>query len=136
MSQVSKIKLDKKTEQDLLHNFDLVLSNIKKDSEMYYFLNSLLTKTERVMLAKRLAIVVLLKEGVSQRSISGALGVTQSTVSRMDIFLDARGAGYEVALRKLAADKAFLEFKEILMELAGYTIRAAGGYVKPLAFSK
>jgi uncharacterized protein YerC len=134
MPQVSKVKLNKKVEKELLHNFNLVLANIKQEKEMDYFLNSLLTKTERIMLAKRLAIVILLKEGVFQSRIAGVLGVTQATVSRMDIFLDARGAGYEVALKKLEREKAFIEFKKVLMGLVKYTLRASGGYVKAHAF--
>nr|MBI5456016.1 hypothetical protein [Candidatus Levybacteria bacterium] len=131
MTHVSKKQLNKKAEKELLHNFNLVLADIKQEDEMEYFLNSLLSSTERLMLAKRLAIVILLKEGVPHISIASALNVTEATVSRMQLFLEARGGGYEVSLKKLAKKKMHAEFKSFLLKLARYSIRAAGGYVKP-----
>ena len=130
MPHVSKKRLDKRQEKELIRNFELVLTKISNDSQMHDFLGSLLTPTEKVMLAKRLAIVVLLKEEIPQASVVSALNVTQATVSRMQLFLESRGGGYEIALNKLAKEKAFVEFKKLLLKIAGYSIRAAGGYVK------
>lgn len=131
MPHISKRKLDKKTEKELIRNFDLVLTKISKDTEMQDFLGSLLTSTERVMLAKRLAIAVLLKENVSQENIANALCVTQATISRMQLFLEARGQGDNIAFKKLTNEKVLAEFKKYLLRIAAYSIRAAGGYVKP-----
>jgi len=131
MSHVSKRRLGEKQEKELIRNFDLVLIKISKEIEMQGFLEALLTPTERIMLAKRLAIVVLLKEGIPQSTISNILSVTQATVSRMQLFLEARGGGYDVALKKLASEKVLNEFKKYLLKIANYSVRAAGGYVKP-----
>jgi len=131
MPHISKRRLGKKAEKELIRNFELVLAKISKETEMQDFLGSLLTPTERIMLAKRLAIVVLLKEDVPQTSISNALNVTQATVSRMQLFLEARGEGYNIAFKKLANEEAVVEFKKYLLKIATYSIRAAGGYVKP-----
>ncbi|EKD85945.1 MAG: hypothetical protein ACD_37C00571G0004 [uncultured bacterium] len=131
MPHISKRKLDKEQEKELIHSFELVLTKISSYSEMHNFLGSLLTPTEHIMLAKRLAIVVLLKDGLPQASIANALNVTQATVSRMDLFLDSRGQGYGIAIAKLENEKTFQEFKTLLLKVAGYSVRAAGGYVKP-----
>ncbi|PIR79740.1 MAG: hypothetical protein COU25_03775 [Candidatus Levybacteria bacterium CG10_big_fil_rev_8_21_14_0_10_35_13] len=131
MPHVSKRKLDKLKEEELVHSFNLVLAKISNEKEMQDFLGSLLTITERVMLAKRLAIAILLKEGISQNRISSALNVTQATVSRMQLFLEVRGQGYNIAFKKLISEKILAEFKKYLLKLASYSIRAAGGYVKP-----
>lgn len=132
MTHVSKIKLNKIKEKELIRNFDLVLTKITSYPDMESFLGSLLTPTERIMLVKRLAIVVLLKEGIPQMDISRALCVTQATVSRMQLFLEAKGdIGYTVALRQLENEKILQEFKKLLLGLVKYSIRAAGGYVKP-----
>ena len=131
MPHVSKRKLDKLKEEELVHSFNLVLAKISNEKEMQDFLGSLLTITERVMLAKRLAIAILLKEGISQDRISSALNVTQATVSRMQLFLEVRGQGYNIAFKKLISEKILAEFKKYLLKLASYSIRAAGGYVKP-----
>lgn len=132
MPHVSRIKLTKIGEKKLIQSFNLVMAKVSTFSEMESFLGSILTKTEQVMLAKRLAVVILLKEGLSQASICNTLNVTQATVSRMQLFLEARGEeGYSVALKKLENEKALKEFKTLLIKIAGYSIRATGGYVKP-----
>ncbi len=132
MSHVSKRKLDKLNEKKLAESLDLVMAKISNNSEMEDFLDSLLTKTERIMLAKRLAIVVLLKEDIPQSNIASTLKVTQATVSRMQLFLEAKGdGGYNIALKKLENEKILKDFKTMLVKIAGYSIRAAGGYVKP-----
>ncbi len=134
MPQVSKVKLDKKTEEKLVNNLKLILTKVNKYPEMDLFLTSLLTPTERLMLAKRIAIIVLLKENLPDSKIASALHVTRVTVSRMRFFLEARGEGYEVVLRVLENQKLMDELKSFLSKLAGYSIRAAGGYVKPEIF--
>ncbi len=83
------------------------------------------------MLAKRLAVVVLLKEGLTQSEISRALNLTRVTVNKMELLLETRKEGYNIALRILAEEKLLAEFKDILVKLTKYSIRAAGGYVKP-----
>lgn len=132
MPQVSRHKLSKKTEEELVKNLNLVLAAISKHEEMLIFLTALLTNTERLMLAKRLAIIVLIADGVSDSQIANMLHVTRMTVSKMRYFLESRGQeGYKIALSKIASDKRFQEFKKFLLALARYSIRAAGGYVKP-----
>ena len=132
MTHVSKRRLKKIEEKELIQSLDLVMAKISNGLEMESFLSSLLTKTERIMLAKRLAIVILLKEGTPQSNISNTLNVTQATVSRMELFLEAKGdSGYGIALGKLENEKILKEFKNLLIKVAGYSIRAAGGYVKP-----
>lgn len=132
MPQVSRHRLSKQIEEKLVKNLNLVLSAISKHEEMFTFLNALLTNTERLMLAKRLAIIVLITDGISDSQIANMLHVTRMTVAKMRYFLEARGQeGYRIALSKIARDKRFQEFKKFLLALARYSIRAAGGYVKP-----
>jgi len=131
MPHISKRKLDKTKEKELIRSFDLVLVKISNEKEMQDFLGSLLTTTERIMLAKRLAIAILLKEGIPQDRISLVLNVTQATVSRMQLFLEARGQGYNIAFKKLISEKVLAEFKKYLLKIANYSIRAVSGYVKP-----
>lgn len=104
---------------------------INKHEEMENFLLSLLSDTERTMLAKRLAIIILLKENIPDTTISNILNVTRETVARQKYHFELRGQGYEIALQKLAEEKLLQDFKKLLISLAKYSIRAAGGYVKP-----
>lgn len=134
MPHVSRIKLNQKIEKDLIDIFDLVLTKLSKKENVNSFLLALLTPTERLMLAKRLGIIMLLKEGFSESEISQTLHVTRVTVSRMQLFLEARGQGYELALRILQNEKLAKDLKVMLYKLAAYTARAAGGRVKPTIF--
>lgn len=134
MPHISRIKLNKKLEQELIETLELVLIKLTRAEEMKGFLLSLLTPTERLMLAKRLAIIILLKEKLPESHIADALHVTRGTVARMQLFLEARGQGYEVAMHVLQNEKLMQDLKEVLIKLAGYTIRAAGGRVKPGIF--
>lgn len=130
MPQVSRIKLSKKTETQLIESLNLVLSSVSKQEEMYLFINSFLTDTEKLMLAKRLAIIILLSENLSDSQIANTLHVTRITVSKMRYYYEARGReGFTIALSKIKTDKRLSSFKNILLSLAKYSIKAAGGRI-------
>lgn len=134
MPHVSRRKLKKNIEENLTATLELVLARLTKEEEIKGFLLSLLSPTERLMIAKRLAVAVLLKEGLPDTHISSTLYVTRDTVSRMRLFLEARGQGYDFALQKLQDEKLMRDLKKVLLNLAAYTARAAGGRVKPNIF--
>ncbi|MDP3941142.1 MAG: Trp family transcriptional regulator [bacterium] len=131
MPHISKYKLDKAAEHRLIKTLELVLSKITKEEDTSAFLLALLTPTERIMLAKRLGIIILLKEGLPESRIASTLHVTRITVSRMQLFLEARGKGYELAIEILKKEKVMEDLKILLLKLAGYAARAAGGRIKP-----
>ena len=132
MPHVSRIKLSKNTEEELLKNLNLALSSINDSSEMISFLNSLLTPTERIMIAKRLATIILIEENLSDSDIADTLHLTRITVAKMRLFYEARGQGFKIALKKLKEHKRFEEFKEVLLSLAHDIAKASGGRVRHL----
>lgn len=129
MPQLSKRKLDKKTESEIIATFDLILAKLSQKEEMRAFLLSILTPTERLMLAKRLAVIFLLKEGVPQDKIAEALKVTQATVSKLQLTIEARGEGFGLAYKKLIREENVQDLKRLLLQLAKYSVKAAGGRV-------
>lgn len=129
MPHVSKIKLDSKVEKNLIKTLEFVLTKLTKEEEMNGFLLSLLTPTERLMLAKRLAMTILLKEKLPDVRIASALNVTRATISKMELFLETRGRGFDYALSKLQKEKVMQEFREVLKSLASYAVKAAGGRI-------
>lgn len=134
MPHVSKNKLNPHVEKDLTDTLELILSKLSNKDLIKGFLISLLTPTERIMLAKRLAVIILLKENTPHSQIAQTLHVTRITVSRMELFLEARGQGYEKVLEILKNERTLNELKIMLVKLVGYSIRAAGGRVKPGIF--
>jgi uncharacterized protein YerC len=130
MPHLSKRILDSRTERSIKQTFKLVLGKLNSN-EIDSFLYSLLSPTERMMLAKRLAIVLLLKQGIDDVAISDSLCVTRVTVNRMHLFLEIRPEGFDLAEKKIDEDKLMQDIKNTLIKLASYSIKAAGGRVDP-----
>ena len=131
MPHVSKYKLKTAEEEKLKQTLGLVLRKINKDEEMEGFLYSLLSETEKIMLAKRLAIMILITEGLSEAEIADKLNVTRETVLRIQMLMQIRGNGYEIALKKLEEEKYLGEFKKFLLSLGKYSLSATSGYINP-----
>lgn len=131
MPHVSRNPLAKRVENQLITNLNTVLTNIKNGEEMISFVEALLTPTEKLMIAKRLAIILLIEEGIPESTIAKMLHVTRITVAKMHLFYEARGKGFNIALDKLKDQKVHEELKKLLFSLARYSARAAGGRVKP-----
>lgn len=97
MPHVSKKKIKKEIATELADQFLTFLSLAHTKGEARILANELLSQTERVMLAKRLATVVLLVRGYSFTQIEEALGVTRQTVIR--VWKDVKAGKYEKITR-------------------------------------
>ena len=82
MPHVSKNKLSKKQRYSLDKNFSEWLDAMTK-SNTSIAVKSLLTDTERIMLAKRLSIIFLIEDGLSNYKVSKMCSVTIQTVQRL-----------------------------------------------------
>ncbi len=122
MTHISYRKLPEKTEEELINNLKIVFKKINKDEEISSFFLSLLSSTEQLMLSKRLAIIVLLQEGIPEYKISDMLNVTRITVERMRLFWETKGEGFKIALSKLEEEKRLKDFKNMLFELTDYAL--------------
>ncbi len=94
---------------------------------MTAFLEAFLSDTEKMMLAKRLAIVYLLSERVEESKISETLNVTRETVARLRLWSETKGSGYQVAIVKLREKKLLGDLKNLALKVAKQAIRNAGG---------
>ena len=129
MPHISRKKLPDEVLQQIINSFLFVLTDIKDKETMAQFLNSFLSKTEKIMLAKRLAMAFLLSEDIEETKIAQTLNVTQSTVSIMKLRLASKGAGYQQAIAKIKKQKVLEELKILALKIASYGIRAAGGRI-------
>lgn len=114
MAQVSRNILSKKVEQRIYEIFVEVIASVDKPEEIEYFLNDLLSPTEKVMLGKRLAIAYLLLKSYDQRSICNILKVSLSTVSRVSNNLQIKGQGYKGVINKVFAKEKLTQTLEKL----------------------
>ncbi|HJZ04327.1 MAG TPA: Trp family transcriptional regulator [Patescibacteria group bacterium] len=83
MPRVSPRPLKKEIEKEITANLDWTFSQLKSEPVAKDFLEDFLTDEERLMLAKRLAVVYLLKEGFSYGKISEALKITPVTIGKI-----------------------------------------------------
>jgi len=119
MSQVSNKYLPKETEKKLFELFFKALANIGNPSDIEKFLFSLLSKTEKTMLAKRLGIALLLAKGYNYETIKDVLKVSQETIARVNSVLNYRSEGYEIVVRKALRDEQLGNFlKGLIKETA------------------
>ncbi|GAG17297.1 unnamed protein product [marine sediment metagenome] len=116
MPHISKKKLEPRVLKQILYFFKAIMADLKTDEGAAAFLNSLLTNTEKLMLAKRLAMVVLIKEGISDSKIVETLKTTHATVEKMKLMLDKTMGGYQIGLKKLEKRENWRKFKEILLK--------------------
>lgn len=100
MTQVSKFKLDKKTQDNLLRNLLTVISKLNQEDQAKLFLDDLLTRTEKIVLAKRLAIALMLESGKSYEEIKNLLKVSSSTIGVINNRLNS-GSGYKLVINQL-----------------------------------
>lgn len=101
MPQVSRFKLRKVIEERIFEAFYASLAKKRTKDEVKKILDDLLTPTERIMLAKRLAIALLLLQSYDYRSIRDFLNVSYGTIGRIANWLKVGGAGFRETLEKL-----------------------------------
>ena len=117
MPHVSKNKLDENVLEDLSQRLVFVLAELTERGAMDDFLNDLLTRTEKTMLVKRLAIAIMLAEEYPFRIISLALKVSEATICAMRERIDKGGRGFALVLRRLKKEEKIEKILETLHKL-------------------
>lgn len=138
MSQVSKNNLESVIQKELFDQLYYILSQFSDSSDAQSFLSELLTKTERVMVAKRLGIAVLLTKGYTYRNIRQVLKVSFPTIRSVQFWLDHGSGAYRKVIEKIGKREkltAFLEKVDKLLDKVVAFLPEKKGYVDPLTFS-
>ena len=85
MPHVSKKKLEEEQVEDLFLQIVYVLERATKRGELRPVLKQLLTPTEKVMLAKRLAVISMLSQDIPIFDIAENLSMSPSTIDLMSL---------------------------------------------------
>jgi TrpR-related protein YerC/YecD len=87
MPKVARKLTDKKKIDQFCDDFldAIALLNSKEDARGFF--NDLLTHTERIMLAKRFQVAVMLIEGHDYQTIRNSVEVANSTITRVNVWL-------------------------------------------------
>jgi uncharacterized protein YerC len=106
MPHISSKKLKKETLQKLYDEFSKAFEKSARKSSAKFFLGNLLTKTEKIMLAKRFAVIYLLSKEVPTLYIAESLGMSYTTIFRMSLKYDI--GKYSSLLRSIEKEKTDL----------------------------
>lgn len=102
MPKISKNKLDKNAYEFLSNNLIDALADLNKKKDVASLIDSLFTQTERLMLAKRLAIAVFLERGLSYKKISSLLKVSSVTIGFVKNSIMKNNNPYAQLISKIA----------------------------------
>jgi len=126
MTQVSRYPLSPTIYKRIFEILFESILKIKNKEEAEEFLGEFLTPTEKIMLAKRISVAVLLAKGYDYQQIRRILHVSPPTIAAVSASMKYTGKGYLPVVKKLLKEE---KIKEILLNVVEgiATVGAAGG---------
>lgn len=119
---ISRRVLNQELEKHILTLFAKTISDLKDLKDIEIFIADLLSPTEKVMLAKRLAIAILLQKGYTYAEIDQTLKVSSPTINKVAFWLKHGKSGYKNVVKKILDEKKREELmdkiEEILLQLS------------------
>lgn len=112
MSQVSKYPISKQISDRIFEIFLNTFVNIRTNEEADEFISDLLTPTEKIMLAKRLAIAFLLEKNYDYRTIQKIIRVSTGTIAFVNLSLHHGSTGYKKLIYKIVQEEKLTGFFE------------------------
>jgi len=110
MAQVSKYPLSKDVSKRIFEILFQSIASIKNSNEVKEFFEDFLSPTERIVLAKRLSIAVLLGKGYDYAGIKEILHVGPSTIATVNTSLKYTGQGYQKVVNRILKAETLEEF--------------------------
>jgi len=114
MVNVSKQPLEKESYKSLFNQFALLTGKATKQNAAS-FLDGLLTSSEQMLLAKRVAAILMLNEGYSSYRVSKVLKMSPTTVGAM--YANYQNGHYSGVLQVVGRSKAEKEKMWAAVEL-------------------
>jgi len=112
MTQVSRRLLRKDVEDRVYEVLLESIASVKSKGAVDKLLDDLLSPTEKIMLAKRAAIALLLAKKYNQRTIATFLRVGLETVSKVSRIMQKRTGGYELVVSGIIRNEKLTAFLE------------------------
>ncbi len=121
MPRTSRFRLEQKKFQEINSHLLLLISSLNKTDEIEKFLNGFLTKEEKIMLAKRLVLFMMLKKSYSPSVIQGTLHVSYETVRSYQNQLSSKDSDFQTIIDRLIkrdeTKELFQKIDEVLKPL-------------------
>ncbi|MFZ2200160.1 MAG: Trp family transcriptional regulator [Microgenomates group bacterium] len=109
MSQVSKNKLNTKVYEKIFTLFPKFLYRMTSHGRQSDLIESFFTRTEKIVIAKRVAIAFMLSKGYSYRQISSKIKVSTSSIVKIADVISKNTAVVK-ELELIASEESFLDF--------------------------
>ncbi|OGC95353.1 hypothetical protein A3C34_04770 [Candidatus Amesbacteria bacterium RIFCSPHIGHO2_02_FULL_48_21] len=129
VTPLSRWQLSTQEEEKIKDVFGKKLAEITDAGEMRSMMKTLLSRSEYLMLAKRLVAFVLIEEGYPDVEIGRILHVTRATANRFRLTYRYAKEKNEPLVRIVHEVRASEVMKEILKSLVKYAVAAAGGRI-------
>jgi len=114
MTQVSKFLIRNDVWERIFDLFIETIADLKDKKKLERFVDDFFSPTEKIMLAKRLAIIVLLAKNQSYGDIRRILRVTPSTIAKMGLKLKYEGKGLKPVVKDIfEKESQIILWKEI-----------------------
>lgn len=118
MSQVSKYKLDNKIYSKIFSLFPQFLYRLTSKGKQNILIDTFFTNTEKIVVAKRIAIAFMLVKGYKYDQIVNKIKVSHGTVAKMAESLKTHDHIITEELENIAKEEAFSDF----LNAIGYRI--------------
>jgi len=113
MTRISRFRLKDDVFDRIYDLFCQVLMHNRNKNDFQDLLNDVLTPTEQIMIAKRVALLYLLQRNVPPSIIAATLHISQSTITYWSL-LQSKTNGAQKTLERISKQKNVLSFFEDL----------------------
>jgi uncharacterized protein YerC len=121
--QLSKEKLTDDVKRKIFNNFYQLIADLNNFNQSKRFLNSFLTDTERINLAKRLAIALYLEKGHSYEEIKKDLKVSSATIASVDKIIKKNQESFSVAIEKIKTNRWAEQWAKKISQTVGKIVK-------------
>jgi uncharacterized protein YerC len=123
MTRVSKRKIDNDDYIIAYKQFVTFLSGLQ-NKNAHFFLEELLTETERVMLVKRFAAIFMFQQGYSPYRVSVTVDISESTAQRLyQVYLNSSYDNVLSCIKKTEKDELLELLKDLMLSKASFSAR-------------
>lgn len=110
MAQISKYPISKEVADRIFEVFLKTFVEIKSKEDADQFISDFLTPTEKIVLAKRLAIAFLLEKGCDYQTIQKIIKVSAPTIASVNTARKYGNNSYKKIISKIISEEKLMDF--------------------------
>lgn len=132
MAQISRKPIRKEVYEQIFELFLRIFTESHSRKKTILLLDDLLSPTEKIVLAKRLAIALLLAKGYGYEEIKEILKVSMTTIATVNLNLKYKGEGYRYfvnrILREQKIGKIWEKIEDLILDMGSSGGKGSKGW--------